>query len=355
MPVVGSDFGGYRLLEILGEGSSSIVYLAGHDTGEPVALKVARTLVPAGGELDLLSDEATALTRLAHPNIVGIRGHGVHRRRRFIAMELCTGVSLAVLVARGPLPATDVARILLQLALALAHAHAHGILHRDIKPSNVHVETDNGELRARVLDFGFARLQPDGGNEPVGTFLYMSPEHLGVVKRDLDGRSDLYALGMMAIELLAGRHPFADRDVSALIHAHAATVPQCPPHTPPGLAAIIATMCAKDPDNRYRTADGLAADLADCLRRLGRGDPSRFPLRSSDRTEEVAAPRFQGREDERAMLNEAHAAAERGLELVAIGGSSGMGKSELFRAAAENWSHSLILSARGRAYGQASA
>jgi two-component system sensor kinase len=352
---------GYRLLEPLGRGSSASVYRAAGVTGEgskrQVAVKLLRHV--QGSDVDRrmqFEHEATLLARLAHPGIVRLLSHGVQGDEAYLVTELAPGRSLAqIIAARGALEPIFVAEVLRQVALALAHAHGERILHRDIKPSNIVVIEAEQHPVAKLLDFGFAYQQGTDslpGSAAIGTFLYMSPEQLGLLTLAPDERSDLYALGIVAIEMLAGRHPYAELNLRDLIHAHAAIVPEIPAAAPRGLAQIAALLVRKDPADRYRTAEGLASDLEACLARLQAGDESAFKLRTHDRHAELCAPRYFGRSPERAVLSDAYAAAHRGLEVVAVAGISGIGKTRLIGEAARGWTHSVVLWGRGRAFGQ---
>lgn len=354
--------GPYRLLDKLGEGGSSIVHRAFHedDPTQQVAIKFAKGL---WSEADIetrvrFEHEADLLSRLSHENIVQLRRFGVHEGMLYLVMELAAGRALSkLIVGREILKITDIVSVLRQVAQALAHAHGKGILHRDIKPSNVVVAMAEGCPRVKVLDFGLSRLQGrTGGAQTVGTFLYMSPEQLGILPQAVDERSDLYSLGLLAVEVLNGRHPFAGQGVRELIHSHAAVIPELPLETPDGLKGILLALLKKDPAERYASAAQLLKDLEVLEDRLRRGEGGAFPLRLGDVGGRLGVPRFLGRQPDLEVLREQHDKARGGgRACVLLTGTSGVGKSRLMGEAALGWTQGPVLWARGRDYGQAMA
>jgi serine/threonine protein kinase/tetratricopeptide (TPR) repeat protein len=271
------------VLERLGAGGMGEVYLAEDlRLHRPVALKVLRPEADRDEQArERLLREARVASGLNHPNIAVIYDIGELPREtgplRYIAMEFVAGRTLADIGRRDPPDLDSVLDMVRQTAEALAEAHAHGIVHRDVKPSNVMV-TESG--RVKVLDFGLAREQPplsdadptwtrdagrlSGDGALVGTLAYMSPEQ--ALGQGVDARADVFSLGAVLYELLAGRAPFAGRNavrvLDALLH-----------HDPPPLSArvsdprlqrveaILGRMLAKDPDRRYPGMRELIDDL----------------------------------------------------------------------------------------------
>ena len=222
----------YQLDEELGRGSMGVVYRA-HDLllDRDVLVKVlSQTRLDEAGR-DRLLREARATAKLDHPNIISIHDAGEadagtdHPGVPFIVMQYFAGKSLHEV---GPLTIPQVIEIILQMCRALEHAHSQGIIHRDVKPENVIVVQEGEHWTARLTDFGLARsmasrLTADG--MIIGTVFYMAPEQ--ALGKKLDGRADLYALGVMLYERVAGRLPFDAGDAVAVIsqHLHAPPVP----------------------------------------------------------------------------------------------------------------------------------
>jgi len=207
----------------------------------------------------------------------------------YLAMELLRGQSLhQVQKAEGPLGYARVLKILDQVAASLAEAHRNGIVHRDMKPENVFIESRDGDDHVKVLDFGIAKVVSDERQVPaltavgqtLGTLEFMSPEQLRGQK--LDGRSDLYALGMMSYEMLTGTLPFATaKSPIDIINFHMRSEPPAPSKLsdkvtiPAGVDAIILKMVAKDKDKRFADANALREEIARTQRALD-SSPDRF-------------------------------------------------------------------------------
>ncbi len=213
--------------------------------------------------------EAQTFAHLSHPNIVPIYDVGEREGIAYFVMALASGGSLAALLAREPRqPLDEVRRLLIEIADALDFAHRHGVVHRDIKPDNILLDRDTG--RAMVTDFGIARAMEAGtrltitGNA-VGTPTYMSPEQ-ATGERELDGRSDIYSLGVVAYQMVTGRVPFSASSAIALLfkHLHEAPRPiaELRPDAPRSLRKAIERALEKDPEERWPTA----AALRDALR-----------------------------------------------------------------------------------------
>lgn len=263
----------YQIERELGRGGMGIVYLA-RDLAldRLVALKVlpADQAVAADVRERFLREARTA-AQLSHPNIVPIHHAEAVNDVAYFAMGYVDGESLGDRFrARGALPVAEVVRYLREAAWALAYAHARGVIHRDVKPENLMLERSTG--RVMVTDFGIARdtTRADGltqtGNV-LGTVHYMSPEQ--VAGAPLDGRSDLYALGVVGFLLLSGRFPFEADVATAVLLAHA-TKPAPPlgsvaPDVPRAVAAVIDRCLAKDPDARPSTGEALAESLGAAL------------------------------------------------------------------------------------------
>ena len=272
----------YRVVRMIGRGSMGTVYEARQpSTGVPVAVKVLRTGVPSAALLARFRREAELLARLDHPYIARIHdtgtadlGPGAHP---YIAMELVEGLPLDEYAEREELTDRDRLELLAKIADGVQHAHERGIVHRDLKPSNVLVD---GAGRPRLIDFGVARalsVDQDAGSlvtatgQLVGTLQYMSPEQVGASRREVDARADVYSLGVIGYELLAGRAPY-DVTHCALSDALERIQSSDPVHlgaVRPELRgdveAIFARALEKDPERRYPSAQAFADDLRNAL------------------------------------------------------------------------------------------
>ncbi len=267
--------GQFTILREIGHGGMGVVYLARDDKlDRPVALKVLPADSSDAVARERFLREGRTAARLAHPNIVPIYRADELGGIAFFTMAFVDGESLADRVRdRGPLQPADAVRILREVAWALAYAHARGVIHRDVKPENVLLERATG--RALVTDFGIARTAESVSGEQkltqagavLGTLQYMSPEQ--VAGETLDGRSDLYSLGVVAFFMLSGRLPFGDLAGPAVIVAHATRQPpslrDVAPDVPAPLARVVDRCLAKSPEDRYATGESLADALERAL------------------------------------------------------------------------------------------
>lgn len=264
----------YELDHEIGRGGMGIVYRAkDRRLKRPVAIK----LLPP--ELSFRRDvrsrflrEAETAAQLSHPNIVPIYSVDEIGNLVFFVMACIEGDNLAVrLRKRGPLPVEDVRRWMQEVSDALAYAHARGVVHRDIKPDNILLDGIDG--RALVTDFGIARAAGEGTDASrltatgvaIGTPAYMSPEQASG-DRDVDARSDLYSLGIVAYQTLCGEPPFVGNSTPALLVKHLTEVPtpiaQRRSDVPADLDAIVMRLLEKDPQNRFQSAGALSQALA---------------------------------------------------------------------------------------------
>jgi tRNA A-37 threonylcarbamoyl transferase component Bud32 len=274
--------GTYRIVKKLGEGGMGAVYLAEHALlGRRAAVKVLQPALSANQDIvQRFFNEARAATAIADPGIVQIFDFGYHTDgSAYIVMEFLEGEALDARLKRfGRLAPEDALRILRQVAASLHAAHGRGIVHRDLKPENIFLVPDRevaGGERAKILDFGIAKLTNDAGSKVktqtaaiMGTPVYMSPEQCrgaGYV----DHRSDLYSLGCVLYHLLVGRPPFDGEGVGEIIAAHLrepAPVPSAlAPGVPPAVDALVARCLAKQPEARFATAAELAETCAALL------------------------------------------------------------------------------------------
>jgi len=334
---------GVVLGEQIGVGARSAVHRGVRD-GQEYAVKVLRDL---GGPAEAVafSREAALLAALGHPSLPSIHEVGTAAGHPYLIMDLVEGRSLAELLAeQGPLAERELVGLGMDVAGALAIAHAAGLVHRDIKPANIMIGLDG---RATLIDFGLAARPgvAEADDAVVGTFVYSAPEQTGMLRRAVDARSDLYSLGAVFFESLTGGPPFAVRDVGELVRRHlsvpAPDVRHLAPAVSPRLAAIVARLLAKDPDDRYQTARELLADLG----RLPTSPAGPLPLAApAVRT----PPLLVGRDTElAALLTQYRQASAGGGRVVVLEGPPGIGKSSLLTALARSVAAAPALVLRG--------
>jgi eukaryotic-like serine/threonine-protein kinase len=326
---------GWTLGQRIAHSPSSIVYRAARDggtagDGRAYALKVMREGQDPVAMLRAFRREAAMLAAVGHPGLPRMYEVDQAGEIPYLAMELLPGGSLADRLATGRLPLPAVLDLGREVAGTLAAAHHAGLVHRDVKPDNIVFDAAG---RPRLIDFGLARGRAETEGEGViGTLRYSSPEQSGMIKRPVDQRSDLYSLGAVLFECLTGEPPFTTPEVGELLRAHAVTVPPLVSErgatVPPALDALVAKLLAKDPDDRYHSGDGLAADLD----RLLTGETD-FALGSAD---DPLALRPEGdlvgRAGEFAALSDQWRRAKAGAgRLAMVRGRSGSGKTRLLR------------------------
>ncbi|GGQ85051.1 diguanylate cyclase [Couchioplanes azureus] len=315
----------------LGRGAHAVVHRV-RLRGAEYAMKV---LQPSGGDAEearvrAFRREGALLASIDHPGVARVHERGELDGRPYLLTDLVEGESLSALLAGGRLPAERAVRIGIEITSALAAAHAAGLVHRDVTPHNIIVGTDG---MARLVDFGLATRVGDADVDMVaGTLAYCSPEQAGMLRRQVDGRSDLYSLGAVLYECLTGSPPFVAADPGALLQLHA-TAPVPDPRRSTaglggGLASVVVRLLAKDPDDRYQSAGGLLADLR---RIAAQPDLGEFPLGTRDRLARARqTPRLVGRDDDVATLMGRWARAAGGQGGVAlVRGAPGAGKSRL--------------------------
>lgn len=270
--MVGEKIAGrYEVEELVGHGGMSSVYKA-HDSllERNVALKILHEQYNADEDfVERFKREARAVAQLQHPNIVTVIDRGEAEDRQFIVFEYVDGENLKELVVRkGRLDVREALEIAVEVARGLAFAHSQGLVHRDVKPQNVLL---NGDGRAKVTDFGIARsLDMDGMTQTgtvLGTSNYIAPEQASGQR--VDTQSDVYSLGVVLYELLAGEVPFPGESFVAVAMKH---VHEPPPNlldvrrdVPLRVAAAVDRALEKDPEQRFASMDAFASELETCL------------------------------------------------------------------------------------------
>lgn len=299
---LGGQIHRYRIEDVLGSGAMGIIYRA-HDSGlnRAVALKFLAWHLCRDEECrKLFEREARAVAQLNHPNVITIYEVNEFQQKPYFAMELIDGGSLRNYVAGHRLNVEEILDLAIQICDGLAEAHAHQIVHRDIKPSNVLV---NRRGRAKIVDFGLAAMR--GGelgtdlNTIQGTARYMSPEQ--VKGLTIDERSDLFSLGVLLYEILAGRPPFTGENIGETFKEILETVPlplsEYYSSVPVELQRIVSKLLKKNREERYQHADDVRVDLRYTLDAVLSGR-ARYPGAMDRQTRSIAVLPFKNMSSE---------------------------------------------------------
>ncbi len=274
----GTRIGRYRIVGPLGRGGMGGVHEVVDDAGHRFALKSPLADVGAAGEVTRrFAREANALRMLEHENLVAACDVFVEAGVLFLVMEKVVGETLGHRLKSGPLDPRQALVLARQILNGVAHAHAQGLVHRDLKPDNVILVPMGGWDRVKVIDFGLVKLVGDAAAAfgagaltstgiVFGTPAYMAPEQ--ALGRLVDGRADLYAIGVMLFEMLAGRLPFVDKDPQVVMRMHAKQpaprLDEVVPGAPWATAAVVALVdgaLSKDPAHRFPTGAAMIAAL----------------------------------------------------------------------------------------------
>lgn len=265
----------YRVGDVLGAGGMGVVFLADDvKHSRKVAIKVLLPELASDAKVvERFGREARTAAGLDHPGVVQIYETGSERGLHYFVMQYATGRPLdEVLREKSPVSIAFARRVLCEAAAALAHAHRRGVVHRDVKPENIIVDAKG---RVLLADFGISKVVSAKGDATtvrkltqtggiIGTPHYMAPEH--ALGQKVDGRADQYALAVVGFHMLAGRVPFDDETLPAIIHLHinaaAPRLSELRPRVPAHLAAAIARAMSKAPMHRFETMDEFAAAVA---------------------------------------------------------------------------------------------
>jgi serine/threonine-protein kinase len=280
-------YGRYEIQDEIGKGSMGVVYRA-HDPhiDRIIALKVLRQDRIVSEEfVQRFLKEAKAIGRLSHPSIVTVYDVGQDQDSLYIAMEFLEGISLDKIIEEKRLNIEEIIELGVQVAEALDYAHQQGVIHRDIKPANIVLTPDS---QIKITDFGIARIEdPEGTRQTqagdiLGTPSYMSPEQ--VQGRVVDGRSDLYSLGVILYELLTGKRPFAGNTMTATFLAITRDIPAVPskldPVIPRPLSDFLMKCLRKQPGERFQTG----SEMIESLKAFVLEDEIRYPPKPAKKT-----------------------------------------------------------------------
>lgn len=283
MPITpGENIGPYRILEQLGSGGMATVYKAYHASLDRyVAIKVLHPAFKANPQFfERFQREARIVAKLEHPHIIPVYDFDEHHGEPYLVMRFVEGDTLKSRMKGTPMPPAEVLNLMRPVCQALSYAHNQGVLHRDIKPSNVMVAKDGSIF---LTDFGLARMVQAGESTlsqdmMVGTPQYISPEQAQGVS-NLDGRTDIYSLGVVLFEMVTGRVPFSADTPFATIHDHIYTPLPLPstinPDIDPAVERMLLKALAKEPSDRFETVDELLKGLETTLGPLVAAAPTK--------------------------------------------------------------------------------
>lgn len=263
----------FKLIKEIGQGGMAKVYLGEQlQPKRKVAIKIVSPSNTDPKILDDLKQEGDTVAQFNHPNIVTVYACGLVNHNYYLAMEILPGGDLKEKISKETLDDIEVLKIMKDMSSALSHSHNRKTLHRDIKPENIMF---NEEGKAVLLDFGIAKAQGKTSEftrigAVVGTPHYMSPER--ALGKEIDERSDLYALGVVMYEMLIGKKLFEGEDTFAVSYAHVHEPPPPLPEDKSALQPILDKLLAKSPDDRYQSADQLTMILDKWIRRLDRSN-----------------------------------------------------------------------------------
>lgn len=288
------SYGRYQIIREIGRGGMAIVYLA-HDPRfkRDIALKVLPYHFTQDEVLRARFErEAQTIASLEHPAIVPVYDFGEDHGQPYFVMRHMLGGTLIDRLAGGPLPLAQISGILERIAAALDHAHAAGVVHRDLKPANILFDQYGF---AYLADFGIAHIAEQTGltgTRLVGTPAYMSPEQAQGAR--VDGRTDVYTLGLILFEMLSGKPPFESTTPMGVLYKHVheppPRLPDAAQELPPTLDGIIRRALAKTPDERYASAGAFTAEVSDALRPPPGATLSRTPTPPASDTIRLTEP-----------------------------------------------------------------
>ena len=348
----------YRLGVCLKSGHGVETYLAIDETttSEVVVKLIVPHLIHDAARLRF-EHETHVLRQLSGTGLVGLYDAGVTDEHWYLVQPFMPGSTLEEVLKSGPLSLELALRAAIDLASALDVAHGAGIFHRDVKPANVIVGRGEHQVTVTLIDFGFARsplLDESLNDQLVGTVRYLAPEAAGMLAVEADERADLYALGVLMFECLAGEPPFPGATVGEVLRSHLSmAVPEVGRRRsdiPRTIDAIIQRLLSKDPADRYQSASAVVYDLTALLEAVdaGESDP-RLVIGRIDHRRTLTDPAFVGREAELAsLMSLVEEVRAGGSGLVLLEADSGGGKTRLLSEVASQASSAGLLLLQGQ-------
>ncbi|MBC6365674.1 adenylate/guanylate cyclase domain-containing protein [Algoriphagus sp. AK58] len=333
----------YNISQKISENNRYVVYKANRiPEGNPVSIQTFRTDFPSFRDINLLKQEFHLLSKLSHPNLLGILEMDRMGNLPVLVNEEISGISLKAYLSGGKLSILDFLKIAIELTKGLLYLHSKKIIHKNINPEHILIEPKAKQVKIWGFDFAVERgrdLSYASVSEAMELGLhYISPEQTGRMNRPIDFRSDLYSLGAVFYEMLTGGKLFKIEDPIELIHAQLALVPESPsklrPDLPEMINRMVIKLLQKNMEERYQTCTGLLYDLEQCLDRLlDTNGITEFSLGSHDQSDQFQiSSKLYGREEELLILEKSFKRIQSGpVELALVSGYSGVGKSRFVK------------------------
>jgi len=329
---------GYDVTETLHESARTLVYRArGNGMDRTVILKLSQQGVEPHART---RREFAMLSRLRAEGVVGVHALEKDQHRLVLVMEDIEGESLASLLAERRLSLQEFLSLAIRIAEAMAQIHRHNVIHKDVNPSNILWNPKRDLLK--FIDFELAtelareHLAAVSPTMLQGTLSYMSPEQTGRMNRAVDYRSDLYSLGVTFYQMLTGRLPFHSGDPVEMVHCHLARTPrpahEVNPEIPPLLSDLVLRLMAKNAEERYQSAQGVAHDLRRCLEMVSAGETLEpFALGAADVSDRlrVSQKLYRREQEKRLLLDTFQRVVQGACEMILVAGYSGVGKTSL--------------------------
>ncbi|NQY99240.1 MAG: SpoIIE family protein phosphatase [Bdellovibrionales bacterium] len=330
----------YQTIEVeskIHETELSDVYKVNPGTGNgPLCLKVCKSTDPNSMSNIEFVREAKALSVFNSDYIVKVFEYGIHDSHNYMLLEFLKGKTLEDLVEEGVMGFEDFFNLTIQIVEGIDHMHQVGYLHRDLKDQNIMILGDQGDYKVKIIDLGFALDIEESQTKSgfAGTLEYAAPEQLGLMKKPVDERSDLYSLGVIFYKLLTGKKPIvARKGVQAILEEKPTDIKSYRDDCPPIVARMIEKLLEKNPDDRYQMASSLLKDLRFAQKKIEAGDLNPdYELDSASKSMVKIGKTFVGRQQELKTLVDAYTASKsEGFQAVFVGGRAGIGKSSLIR------------------------